>query len=81
MKASDFNQNEREGNTINDQMDSIHVVTGNNHPENSFQVENSYQCKIKCEGNKVYHKPGYCPDCNMKLVSVDKDHNYKGGLS
>ncbi len=75
MKTSDFYLNGHEGNTINDRMDSFHVDTGSNHPENGYQVEISYQCKIKCEGNKVYHKPGYCPDCNMKLVSLNKDHN------
>lgn len=75
MKTSDFYLNGHEGNTINDRMNSFHVDTANNHQENGYQVEISYQCKIKCEGDKVYHKPGYCPDCNMKLVSLNKDHN------
>lgn len=75
MKTSDFYLNGHEDNTISDQMDSFQVDSGNNYPDNNFQVENSYQCKIKCEGNKVYHKPGFCPDCNMKLVSLDRNHN------
>ncbi len=75
MKASDFNFYGHEDNKISNQMDYFHVDAKDNLQENSFQVENSYQCKIKCEGNKVYHKPGYCPDCNMKLVSLNKNHN------
>ena len=27
---------------------------------------------MKCEGEKVYDKPGVCPVCNMHLVPVDK---------
>ena len=27
---------------------------------------------MKCEGEKVYDKPGNCPVCNMKLVPVKK---------
>jgi Cu2+-exporting ATPase len=75
MKISDFNLNGHEDNTINDRMDSFYADTGNKHPGNTIQVENSYQCKIKCEGHKVYYKPGYCPDCNMKLVSLNKNQN------
>ena len=26
---------------------------------------------MKCEGDKTYDKPGDCPVCNMKLVSVN----------
>ena len=30
-----------------------------------------YICPMKCEGTKVYDKPGDCPVCNMHLVPVD----------
>ena len=33
---------------------------------------NDYQCPMKCEGEKVYHKPGKCPKCNMDLKKVKK---------
>ena len=36
-----------------------------------------YYCPMKCEGEKVYDKPGDCPVCNMHLVPVeasDKKH-------
>ena len=26
-----------------------------------------YQCPMKCEGEKIYHKEGSCPVCEMKL--------------
>jgi heavy metal translocating P-type ATPase len=29
-----------------------------------------YSCPMKCEGTKVYDKPGDCPVCNMHLVPV-----------
>jgi len=28
-------------------------------------------CPMKCEGEKVYVKPGDCPVCNMHLVPID----------
>ena len=30
----------------------------------------TYQCPMKCEGDKTYDHPGNCPVCNMKLVPV-----------
>jgi len=30
----------------------------------------TYQCPMKCEGEKTYNKPGQCPTCNMELVEV-----------
>jgi|APDOM4702015159_1054818.scaffolds.fasta_scaffold09711_2 hypothetical protein len=36
-----------------------------------------YQCPQKCEENKTFNHPGYCPVCNMKLVLV-KDINEHG---
>ncbi len=34
---------------------------------------NDYQCPMKCEGDKVYHKPGKCPKCGMDLKKVEKN--------
>jgi len=34
------------------------------------EVKNTYQCPMKCEGEKTYDQPGNCPVCNMKLVPV-----------
>ncbi|GGG99058.1 hypothetical protein GCM10011416_16630 [Polaribacter pacificus] len=30
----------------------------------------TYQCPMKCEGEKIYHKEGQCPVCNMDLKPV-----------
>ncbi|WKD86584.1 SCO1 protein [Polaribacter huanghezhanensis] len=30
----------------------------------------AYQCPMKCEGEKTYHKEGKCPVCNMKLRPI-----------
>jgi Cu2+-exporting ATPase len=46
--------------------------------------ESWYQCPMKCEGDKIYNKPGNCPECNMKLVPVNTNsqtahnHNHHG---
>jgi transcription initiation factor IIE alpha subunit len=29
-----------------------------------------YQCPMKCEGDKTYHKDGKCPVCKMQLKKV-----------
>jgi len=39
---------------------------------------NKFYCPMKCEGEKVYDRPGDCPVCNMHLVPVgDDDHKHK----
>jgi hypothetical protein len=38
--------------------------------ENEAKITD-YKCPMKCEGDKIYDKPGVCPVCNMKLVTVD----------
>lgn len=35
-----------------------------------------YQCPMKCEGDKVYDKPGSCPVCNMDLQKVEGTHEH-----
>ena len=30
----------------------------------------AYQCPMKCEGEKIYHKEGSCPVCNMDLKPI-----------
>lgn len=36
--------------------------------------ETMYQCPMKCEGEKMYDKPGQCPVCNMDLIKVEGTH-------
>ncbi len=33
----------------------------------------TYQCPMKCEGDKMYDKEGKCPKCNMDLKKMEKD--------
>lgn len=41
-------------------------------------AHSKYYCPMKCEGDKVYDKPGNCPVCNMHLVPVgDDDHKHE----
>lgn len=35
-----------------------------------------YQCPMKCEGEKMYDKPGSCPVCNMDLEKVEATHEH-----
>ena len=42
----------------------------------------TYQCPMKCEGDKTYHKPGQCPTCKMDLKKVEtkgeaEEHNHE----
>lgn len=42
------------------------------------QIETAmYQCPMKCEGDKMYDKPGTCPVCKMDLELVSKDVDHK----
>lgn len=40
------------------------------------QVEAVYQCSMKCEANKIYHKAGKCPVCGMDLKKMDNHHEH-----
>ena len=44
----------------------------------------TYQCPMKCEGDKTYNKPGQCPTCKMDLSIVKpkgeaKEHDHEEG--
>lgn len=53
-------------------------LTNQNSDNNIATNEAGYQCPMKCEGDKIYNKPGNCPECNMKLVPVNgkSSHNH-----
>ncbi len=36
----------------------------------SQQIAATYQCPMKCEGEKTYDKPGKCPKCKMDLEDI-----------
>jgi hypothetical protein len=38
--------------------------------------QKTYQCPMKCEGEKTYDKPGTCPVCGMDLAEI-KPENIK----
>jgi hypothetical protein len=31
-------------------------------------AQKTYQCPMKCEGDKTYNEPGKCPKCGMDLT-------------
>lgn len=35
----------------------------------------SYQCPMKCEGEKSYEEAGSCPVCKMDLKKIETDHD------
>ncbi len=44
----------------------------------------SYQCPMKCEGDKTYDSPGQCPACKMDLTEVKaegeaEEHEHEEG--
>ena len=38
--------------------------------EHDDAVAKTYQCPMKCEGDKTYDQPGKCPKCKMDLAEV-----------
>lgn len=53
--------------------------TSESNMEKTEQSENAmYQCPMKCEGEKMYDKPGQCPVCNMDLKEVEGGHAHHG---
>jgi len=46
-------------------------VTEHNHSEEMAMA--TYQCPMKCEGDKTYAEAGTCPKCKMDLKEVKKD--------
>ncbi|MDP2721836.1 MAG: heavy metal-binding domain-containing protein [Bacteroidales bacterium] len=38
--------------------------------EDNTHLKTTYQCPMKCEGDKTYNAPGRCPVCNMHLTPV-----------
>ena len=36
----------------------------------------TYQCPMKCEGEKTYDQPGNCPVCNMKLTPKSEGYHH-----
>jgi hypothetical protein len=69
------------GNSSNNKStEHVHKSTEVNHDhdmdnkhENGEMAEAHYQCPMKCEGDKMYDKPGKCPVCKMELKKVNKD--------
>ena len=37
----------------------------------------SYQCPMKCEGDKTYDEEGACPECKMDLKKVEVAESQK----
>jgi len=52
----------------------------NKNGENTEQNNESgtYQCPMKCEGEKTYKQPGKCPVCKMDLKELE-DHSAHEG--
>ncbi len=46
-------------------------------PEDKISPSSVYFCPMKCEGEKLYFKPGRCPVCNMFLVPIEEQENHK----
>ena len=42
------------------------------HHESAVHEHESYQCPMKCEGDKTYEEEGTCPVCKMKLAKVEE---------
>jgi transcription initiation factor IIE alpha subunit len=45
------------------------------HDHSSEMAMATYQCPMKCEGDKTYDKQGSCPKCNMDLKKVEVEES------
>lgn len=57
---------------------------GNKPADLKSMAVKTYQCPMKCEGDKTYDKSGQCPTCKMDLKEVKaegetKEHNHEEG--
>lgn len=75
MKTENFNSNRNIDNTWRKEMEINRSDNESSQYESRYRCDTKYQCLLKCEEDKIYHQPGNCPDCNMKLISVDESHN------
>lgn len=75
-KTDDLYLNRFECSTESDHLNSCCGSDGNRKQVIGSGYEHKYHCLMKCEGSKTYHQSGYCPDCNMKLVSVDGNNHH-----
>lgn len=62
------------GKVDHDEIENYYGHGTREHKGNDPQAESqtTYQCPMKCEGDKTYDKPGDCPVCNMHLAPVKK---------
>ncbi len=51
------------------------VVEATEHNHSDEMAMATYQCPMKCEGDKTYDKPGSCPTCKMDLAKVEKEED------
>lgn len=48
-------------------------ATEHNHSDDMAMA--TYQCPMKCEGDKTYDEVGTCPTCKMDLKKVEVSNN------
>ena len=75
-EATDANQTELTDDVVSDEpvvdADNAESHEGHNH---DAIAEASYQCPMKCEGDKTYAEEGTCPKCKMNLELVKAEEN------
>ncbi len=50
---------------------SLMAVASCNESKKNTEETVQYQCPMKCEGEKTYHKEGSCPVCNMDIKPIE----------
>jgi len=59
------------GSETNNEKAQTDQVTADTTAKNSKQLTATYQCPMKCEGEKTYAAAGACPECEMDLAKVE----------
>ncbi len=64
------NHESQEGTEHQENSEATDTTASAEESQEGEAIAEAYQCPMKCEGDKVYHKPGKCPKCGMDLKPV-----------
>ena len=64
-----------EGKEVIDHKEHAHDDKTEAHDHGYEMAMSTYQCPMKCEGDKTYEEEGACPECKMDLKKIEVAEN------
>ena len=59
------------GSETNNEKTQTEQVNADTSSKKSNELTATYQCPMKCEGEKTYAAAGACPECEMDLAKME----------